>query len=734
MINDEGSVELKGIVDTVTYKNKDSGYTVIKLKSGKDIIVVTGTMPFVSEGDSITVRGSYIMHPTYGRQFKCDFCEVTVPETEAQILKYLSGGAIKGVGPATAVKIVELFKERTLDVIENEPKELTRIKGISIDKALSIAEQFKQQFGIRDIMITLSRFNITPNEASLIFKTLGVQSIDIIKENPYSLCMDGIGFSFERVDEIAENFDITADNEYRIFAGIQYVLKGNLSNGHTCLPKKKLVDVSSRLLGVERDCAIDVLEKMIGSLSLFEYIIDGVPFVFLPDYAAAEEYIGGRINNILKNNQELYEVSSVELNFVQQRLGINFDPIQISAVNVAMKNSFFILTGGPGTGKTTTLNTIIEIFDRRDMSIGLAAPTGRAAKRMTELTGRDASTIHRLLEVEWGSDSKPYFAKNRKNPLDFDVLIIDEMSMVDVQLFRALLDALKITTRIILVGDSDQLPSVGAGNVLNDLIASEKVPFVKLEKIFRQAAQSSIITFSHEIIKGQIPESYEKASDFFFIKRNDVFSTTNTVIELCSTRLPEAYSFSPFEDIQVLCPSRKKECGTLNLNNCLQDVLNPLNKNEPELHFKGCAFRVGDKVMNIKNDYDIIWETKNGESGTGIFNGDIGFIESIDIKERALRVAFDDKIATYFDENLALLELAYATTVHKSQGCEFECVVVPLYDTSALLQYRNLLYTAITRAKKLIVLVGNTEIFENMIENDRKTLRYTALKYFLNGK
>ncbi len=733
MNNNSNSEELKGIVDSITYKNKDNGYTVIKLKVGKELIIVTGNMPFVTDGDSVTVTGNYVMHPSYGRQFKCDLCEVSMPETEAQILKYLSSGSIKGIGPATALKIVELFKEDTLDIIENHHEELTRIKGISLEKAERISEQYKQQFGVRDIMITLSRFNISPSEASQIFKTLGVYSIDRINENPYILCIDGISFPFDRVDEIAEKLNVSSDNECRISAGIEHILRGNLSNGHTCLPRNKVIDVASRLLDVKSERVTEVLEYLIGSMRIYEFCIDDVMFEFLPEYAAAEEYIAGRIRNIIKSNNQLHDVSSTELEFVQSRLGINFDPVQIDAVNEAMKNSLFILTGGPGTGKTTTLNAIIEIFDRRNMSIALAAPTGRAAKRMTELTGRNASTIHRLLEVDWGTNSKPFFAKNQKNPIEFDVLIIDEMSMVDVQLFKALLEATRISTRIILVGDSEQLPSVGAGNVLNDLISSETVSYVRLEKIFRQAAKSSIITFSHEIIRGRVPENYEKANDFFFLKRPDVFATSNTVVNLCSDRLPEAYDFSPTSDIQVLCPSRKKECGTVNLNNMLQDALNPLKKGESELHFKGNAFRVGDKVMHIKNDYDIIWETENGECGTGIYNGDIGFIESIDVKERSLNVKYDDKVATYYDENLGLLELAYAVTVHKSQGCEFNCVVIPLSDTTPLLRYRNLLYTAITRAKKLIVLVGDTKIFADMIENDRKTLRYTSLCHFLKG-
>ena len=725
------TVTIRGTVDSITYENKDSGYTVIKLKTTKELITVTGSMPFVSKGDFVIVNGNYIVHPHYGSQFKCESFEVEAPQTQSQVLKYLSSGAIKGIGPATALKIVKLFGDDTLDIIENYPARLTAIKGISIDKANAICESYKQQFGIRDIMLTLSKYKISPNEATLIFKTLGVQSIDIIKQNPYALCKSGIDFSFERVDEIAENFGINLDDRFRISAGITHVLKSNLSNGHTCLPYSKLVDVSARMLQVERMSVESALDNMIEELAVFSHKLDSETFIFLPEYAAAEEFIASNIKIRIANNTPLDVASDTEIQLLQNRLGFEFDLQQINAVNCSLLNSLFVLTGRPGTGKTTTLNAIIDIFDRRRFSIGLCAPTGRAAKQITELTGRTASTLHRLLEYEWGKDSKPYFGRNHKNQLEYDVIIVDEMSMVDSLLFRALLDACKITTRIILVGDSDQLPSVGAGNVLNDIIASDVVPFLRLDKIFRQASQSSIVTFAHDIIKGVVPENFEKADDFFFIKRQSAFSTVNTVVELCTERLPAAFGYSSVNDIQVLCPSRKKETGTNNLNNMLQDVLNPLKKGQPEMHFKGNAFRVSDKVMHIKNDYDIMWESDSGESGMGVFNGDIGFIEEMDLKNRTLKVRYDDRVATYFDENLELLELAYAITVHKAQGCEFNCIVIPMSDISQLLCYRNLLYTAITRAKKLIVLVGDPQIFERMIENDRKTLRYTALKHLL---
>ena len=734
MINDEGSVEIKGIVDSVTYKNRENGYTVLKLKTTDELITITGEMPFVSEGDSLVVFGNYTVHPSYGKQFKSEFCEVSTPENKAQILKFLSSGAIKGIGPATALKIVDRFGDNTLDVIENSPAELTVIKGISKEKACSISEQFKSQFGIRDVMLALSRFKITPLEAANIYKTLGVNSVNVIKNNPYALCSDNIGFSFERAELIAEQFNIPINNQDRIVAGITYVLKANLLNGHTCLPTDKLSITAARLLSVSDSAVLQTIEYMIEVFRLYSYKLDRKEFVFLPEYAASEQYISGKISAFLRGNIPLTPISIAELNFVENRLGITFDSAQIDAVNSAMNNNVFILTGGPGTGKTTTLNALIEIFENRDLSIALAAPTGRAAKRMTELTGRDAKTLHRLLEVEWLDGETQSFAKNKNHPLEFDVLIIDEMSMVDTMLFKALLEATRISTRVILVGDSDQLPSVGAGNVLCDLLASDVVPFVKLNKIFRQSADSTIASLAHKIIGGDVSKSFENSSDFFFLTREGSFSVCKTVEELCLTRLPDAYGFSPFSEIQVICPSRKKDCGTVNLNNILQNSLNPLNKKDVELYFKGVSFRKGDKVMQVKNDYDLMWTSDDGEIGSGIYNGDIGFITEIDAKNKVLKIKFDDKTATYYEENLELIELAYAVTVHKSQGCEFDCVILPLYDVSSLLQYRNLLYTAITRAKKILVLVGDKTVFYNMVENDRKTLRYTGLKYFINGQ
>lgn len=730
----ENCEEIRGVIDKITYKNRDNGYTVLRIKVGKELITAVGIMPYLSEGDSAVMYGEYTVHPTYGQQFKADAVETAVPETQAQVLRFLSTGAIKGIGPATARKIVETFREDTLDVIENSPLDLIAIKGISREKALAISEEYKKQYGIRDIMLFLSRFKITPAEAANIFRVLGVASVEIIRSNPYCLCGEGIDFPFDRAEEIAEYFELPEDNTYRLSAGIEYVLRRNLANGHTCLPKGKLLEAASRLLAVSPDRLAEILGDMTGGFRLVAKWIEQEEFIFLPEYAAAEEYTAARLRALVNGSRPLDDVSALELDFLQKDLAITFDEKQIFAVNSAMKSGVFILTGGPGTGKTTTLNAMIRIFENRGFSIALAAPTGRAAKRMTELTGYEAKTLHRLLEVEWGDREQASFARNKRNPLDFDVIIVDEMSMVDTLLFRALLEAVRLTTRILLVGDSDQLPSVGAGNVLNDLIVSGFVPSVKLDKVFRQAAQSAIVTHAHAIIGGQLPDLREKSSDFFFLKRTKPGETCDTVLDLCSSRLPAAYGFSPTENIQVLCPSRKMTAGTVNLNTLLQDKLNPPRDRLPEIYYRGICFRVGDKVMQIKNDYDILWTRDNGETGSGMFNGDIGFIEEIDRRGGIIKVRFDDRVATYYETDLGLLELAYAVTVHKSQGSEFDCVILPLVDTPIPLRYRNLLYTAITRARKMLIVVGDERVFAAMVENDRKTLRYTALGFFLRGE
>lgn len=725
--------ELRGTVEKITYRSSDNGYTVFKIRHGKKEATCVGYLPAVNEGDTVTVTGTYSNHSVYGEQFNVETIDIAAPKTQLQVLKYLSSGAIKGIGPATAIKIVEKFKENTLDIIENYPLELTVVKGISREKALNISEEYKRQFGMRDIFIALASFNITPIEAADIFKVFGVRSVELIRENPYCLCIPEIGFAFDRAEEISESLGLPDDNDGRLSAGILYILRSNLRNGHTCLPYDKLITVAGNLLSVNKILIEDTIKNMSDRMEIAMRIYDGSVYVFLYEYFAAEEYTASRLAAAIDSNIPMYEMSELEIKLIQRKLGIEFDEKQKAAVNGALFNNVFVITGGPGTGKTTTLNALISVLSGRKLSIALAAPTGRAAKRIEELTGYEAKTLHRLLEVDWSDKKKQTFVKNRKNPLEEDVIIVDEMSMVDSLLFKALLDATRSTSRIILIGDSDQLPSVGAGNVLGDIIESGLVPSIRLDKVFRQSDTSDIIKNAHLVIAGNVPDLQKKSNDFFFIKNYNPELVAGLVTNLVKERLPSAYGFSSFEDIQILCPSKKMTCGSYNLNLILQEALNPLTKDKNQLFYKGVSFREGDKVMQNKNDYDICWTADNGEVGTGVFNGDIGTVVSVDAKNKMLTVRFDDKVATYFDEELEVLELGYAITVHKSQGSEFPCVVIPLADSPKQLRYRNLLYTAITRAKKILVFVGSEEILSEMIENDRKTLRYTGLRFMLEN-
>lgn len=722
-----------GTVERVTYKNESTGYTVLNLSNGSEDIVAVGIMPYVSEGEYINCTGEYVFHPTYGEQLKVDYFERVIKEDCTSILKYLSSGAIKGIGPATARRIVEYFREETLAVIENEPEKLINIKGISYEKAMAFSEAYKKQFGVREIMLKLSAFNITPNEALRIFKRLGGDALEKIENNPYLLCFDGINFDFDRVEEIASVYSISKNAKERIFAGVKFVLVKNTLNSHTCLPYGKLCSVAAELLNVEYGEVESVIDEACTSLNLIKENILNGSFVFLPEFYNSEKFSAARIKALCNYSEKLFPLDDLEIDRVEGILKINFAPLQREAVKSAVNNGVFILTGGPGTGKTTTLNAIIKVFEHRDLDIVLAAPTGRAARRITELTGFPAKTVHRLLEADYGTDEEKHiFCRNEKNPLNCDVLIIDEMSMVDTFLFEGVLRALRAGSRLILVGDSNQLPSVGAGNILSDLLTYSDIPGICLKKVFRQAEQSRIITNAHKIVNGEYPSfDNSKNSDCFFIRTSSADETISTVVSLVTKRLPVAYGFLPKEDIQVLCPSKKFNTGSLNLNNILQDAINPKNKNNAELYFKGGAIRLGDKVMQTKNNYDILWEKDNGETGNGVFNGDIGYVINVDKRFSSLTVDFEGKNVVYSGEELSQLELAYAVTVHKSQGSEFECVVVPLFDVPLKLRYRNLLYTAVTRAKKMLIIVGNYSLLCQMADNDKKTLRYTGFGNFL---
>ena len=723
--------EIGGTVERITYRNESNAYTVAEVKIDGKSLTVVGIMPFLTEGDEAVFYGEYTVHPSYGEQFKAEHFERKTPQNSAAILRYLSSGAIKGIGPATAQKIVEKFGAESLEIIQNKPQDLATVRGITLTKAKQISEEYQKQYGVRDIMMMLSKYGATPDKCLAIYRRFGDKSTDIIKSNPYALCEEGIDFRFETAEDIAEDFSFDKNSELRVSAGVEYVLRKNLANGHTCLPREKLCEVAVKLLECKRDTVEDCCDRLKECFRVKSKTVNGTEYLAIPEYYSAEEHIAARLVAVKRYIDKAVTVDALEIENVERKLGIEFEDLQKQAKFETFSSGILILTGGPGTGKTTTLNAIINLFENRNLELELAAPTGRAAKRMTELTGREAKTIHRLLEVEWTDGDAKQFSRNEKNPLNCDVIIVDEASMIDAVLFDSLLKALRLSCRIILVGDSDQLPAVGAGNVLNDILSSDIFPSIRLKKVFRQAGKSKIVTNAHSIINGESPDFSSKESDCFFLRRQDRFAVSNTVLELVSERLPNAYGFDPIRDIQVLCPTRMTETGTVNLNNILQSVLNPNTSGKQQLSFKGIYLREGDKVMQIKNNYDLQYRRDNGEYGTGVFNGDVGFITDIDKRGGILKVRFDDRVATYFSEDLAQLELAYAVTVHKSQGSEYDCVILPLFDVPQKLKYRNLLYTAVTRAKKLLVAVGNDSVWTEMVANDRKTLRYTMLKEFL---
>ncbi len=730
----ENLSEIKGTVEKITYCNPANSYTVaeVRLKGGD--ITVVGMLPFLNEGDTAVFQGNYTVHPTYGQQFKAVSYERLIPQNAAAILKYLSSGAVKGIGPATAQKIVERFGEESLNIIQNQPERLTVIKGMSLQKAKTVSQEYAKQYGIRDIMLMLSKYGVGADRCLNIYRRFGQKSTEIIKANPYSLCETGIDFPFETAEDIAADCNIEKDSELRVSAGIEYVLKRNLSNGHTCLPRDKFINVCCKLLECKESTVEICCDRLIDCFRLCSKTVGKTEFLALSEYFNAEQYISARLLSVKNYIDKAVTVDLLEIENVENRLNIKFEDLQKRAIFEAFESGVLVLTGGPGTGKTTTLNAIIKLFESREQKIELAAPTGRAAKRMTELCFKEAKTIHRLLEVEWGEGDKRSFARNEKNPLDCDVIIIDEASMIDTLLFADLLKALRVSTRIIIVGDSDQLPSIGAGNILGDMLSADVFPSICLKKVFRQAQKSKIVTNAHAIINGELPDFKDKESDCFFLHRQDKYATVETVLDLVCNRLPSAYNINPLTNIQVLCPSKMMDTGTVNLNNLLQANLNPHKNKEPQLSFKGFYLRVGDKVMQIKNNYDLQYKKDNGEYGTGVFNGDVGYITDIDIRGGILKVRFDDKEATYFSEDLSQLELAYAVTVHKSQGSEYDYVVIPLMDVPSRLKYRNLLYTAVTRAKKMLILVGDEKVWVAMAENDRKTLRYTLLDVLLKEK
>ncbi len=723
-------LHIEGTVENVLFKNENNGYIVFDLDSGGELITVVGELGEVADGENLILEGNYVTHKKFGTQFRAEYCEQKLPDTAVNIEKYLSSGVIKGIGAKTAERIVNAFGDRTLEIIEKEPHRLSEVKGISPAKCKAIANEAKKIFSLRMITSYLAKYEIKFSFAMKTYLKYGADAIDMIKTNPYILCEDSIELDFKKADTIAYELNIERNSDKRIIAGMKYILKANTTCGHSCLPLDFLQSKTVSSLNVSESDFYRSYDIAVDEKELFEYLKNDREYVYLPEYYHAEKFIADRIN-ILKDftSTEEYDCESL-IDEEEKKHNIKYEDLQKKAISTAISDGLMILTGGPGTGKTTTLNAIISIFEKKGLKVVLTAPTGRAAKRMSDLTGYEAKTIHRLLGITFDSGEKYHFVHNENNPLECDVLIIDEMSMVDVLLFESLLSALRLNCKLIITGDSDQLPSVGAGNVLVDLIESQVITVVKLTEIFRQAKQSCIITNAHRIVSGEYPDLSRKDNDFFFFKRDEPESALHLILELAGKRLPKAYNYSPFDDIQILSPSRKGTLGTVELNKTLQNEINPPDKLKPEL--KGTdTFRLGDKVMQTKNNYDIVWKRGN-EQGTGIFNGDIGKIK--EINSSGMCIDFDGRIAEYSVEQIAQIELAYAVTVHKSQGCEFEAVIMPVQSGFEKLNYRNLLYTAVTRAKKLLILIGNEYIIRQMVDNNRRTRRYTCLKNMITEK
>ena len=731
-----GIEKLEGSVEQIVFCNEDNGYTVCDMALEDDIVTVCGIMPMLCEGDRLCVYGKWVHSAKYGRQFSVEQYERVMPADIASMLRYLSSRAIKGIGPKTAAKIIEEFGEDSFDVIENHPEWLANIKGISTKVALAASESFKEQAGIRSAMMFFREYFGAATTVR-IYKKWGSSSVDIAKKNPYRLCNEIEGIGFERADALANSLGLQNDNFDRIMSGLSYVLIKSASyNGHVCLPREKLCEAGAELLEVSAEEADRAISELI-RMGRFKYVLQGeAQMIYLAEAYDEEKYVAEKLT-LLDKMCATVDVSDID-RFIEReeaKAGIEYASLQKKAISDALRYGVMVLTGGPGTGKTTVVRALIHIFDSMGYEIALAAPTGRAAKRMSEATAMEAKTIHRLLEMSYDLEGRSVFNRNEFDLLDEQIIIVDEASMIDSALMCALLKAIKPGARLIIIGDSDQLPSVGAGNVLRDIIESGRFATVRLCEIFRQAQESLIVTNAHAINRGEMPNLAVKDKDFFFLRRDRDRDIAATVVDLCKNRLPRAYGNMARNGLQVICASRKGEAGTENLNVLLQQALNPRERGKSEHSFRERIFREGDRVMQTRNNYDIAWTREyDGKEGNGIFNGDIGIIESIEVAEREMTVLFDDRRVVYDFSLLEDLEHAYAITVHKSQGSEYPMVVMPMCSASQMLHTRNLFYTAVTRAQNMVILVGREDIIKEMVENNRRSMRYTGLCHRLGGE
>ena len=727
---------LNGIVESIVFKSSDTGYTVIKFRENNIIHTAVGVLPHVKEGQNLKIIGSWVNHSQFGKQFKVEECEEILPTSKDGIEKYLSSGIIQGIGPVTAKKIVNKFGEDTLNILDNNIERLKEIEGIGKKKLETIIESYREQRELKNITIFLQTHGLSVNQCLKIYKKYGASSVDTVKNNPYILCDEISGIGFKTSDKIARSLGIGIDSPFRIQSGIRYVINEFCANGHTFMPKDELIKEASNVLTVSGD----IIEENIKNAALdrkikLEKVNDKEGVFTIPNYYC-ELGITNRILTLaISNFQDIsVDVEHLILQF-EKKNNITFAESQKDAIISAFQNGIEIITGGPGTGKTTIIKCIIEIFETCGLKVLLGAPTGRAAKRMSESTGKEATTIHRMLDMGVFEKEESVFVTNaEEHSLEADVVIIDEASMIDITLMNALLKSIKVGTRLIIVGDVDQLPSVGAGNVLNDFIESGFTKVVRLKEIFRQGKESMIVVNAHKINKGEMPKLNEKGTDFFFIRNDIQEGILNTIIDLINTRLPKFNSnWDKLKSIQVLVPMKKGVLGVTNLNEKIQNVLNPKAPYKKEKEFRSMIFREGDKVMQIKNNYSLKWTRiagKGEHEGSGVFNGDMGFIENIDLEGKKLSIIFDDERRVIYDfMYLDELDLAYAITIHKSQGSEFPVVIIPAYMGAPLLMNRNLLYTGITRAKEMVVVVGIPKALKYMVDNTRSMERYSSLNW-----
>ncbi|MCI7510666.1 MAG: ATP-dependent RecD-like DNA helicase [Firmicutes bacterium] len=721
--------EINGIISSVIYLNDENGYAVVRMETDSgEMVTAVGCLPYIAPGEMISAEGSWVTHAQHGRQFKIEQSNRLLPTSADGIYEYLAGSTVKGIGPATAALIVDRFKEKSLDILEMHPEKLAEIKGISLTKAKDLSASFKKQAGVRRLTEFLCAYGIKPLVALKLYRSYGSAALETVHENPYIISASHIGASFAEADNLALELGIEGDSINRISAAVLFELQHNSGNGHCFIPRDKLIAATSQLISVPTDLVSDAIDSLSENGGLVCDKVANLNVCYLTELYEAETYTAER----LKSMVGLKTKSSANIERLITKLeslyDISYAPLQKQSIELALNNRILVITGGPGTGKTTILKGILSLYDELELETLLAAPTGRAAKRMSELTGREASTIHRLLGAKMAEDGETVvFSKHEGDPLNCDALVLDECSMVDITLMSSLLKALKPGCRLVLVGDADQLPSVGPGNVFSDIIRSQTVPTVRLTEIFRQKGDSRIVRNAHMINRGEHPDFEANTGDFFRLRRLKGGTAVETIVELCARRLPENMKI-PSASIQVLSPTRKGETGTVNLNKRLQAALNPPSESKKEKLFGEAVFRVGDRVIQTKNNYDTIWKTKDGVSGAGVYNGDIGTIAQIDPITETLTVDFEDKLATYSFEMLNELEHAWALTVHKSQGSEYRAVVLALSGDVQMLLTRGVLYTAVTRAKELLIMVGDDNIAHRMIDNNKQSRRYSALR------